>query len=77
MHRIERAERALLALIVAGVGFAAGAASFTHMHDWTMENSPEDTAAWFGWVNALISELIPIAGVLAYRIRRRASCTRS
>jgi hypothetical protein len=35
-----RLERLLLVLIVAVVGAAAEAASFAHMHDWTMTNSP-------------------------------------
>ena len=43
-------------VLVAGM---AGAASFTHVHDWTMHNSPAGTGNWFGWANAMVSELIP------------------
>ncbi|MGN9911622.1 DUF2637 domain-containing protein [Phytohabitans sp. LJ34] len=50
----------------------AGAASFTHVHDWTMHNSPAGTGDWFGWANAAISELIPLAALLTIRRRRRA-----
>lgn len=55
-------------LLVAGM---AGAASFTHVHDWTMANSPEGTGDWFGWANAVISELTPAAALLEIRRRRR------
>lgn len=65
--RSERVENAVLALIVTVVGVAAGAAAFTHMHDWTMTNSPEGTADWFGWANACISELVPVAALLSIR----------
>jgi hypothetical protein len=53
------------------VGGLAGAASFTHVHDWTMANSPTGTGDWFGWANAAISELIPLAALLTIRRRRR------
>ncbi|MEV4492724.1 DUF2637 domain-containing protein [Micromonospora coxensis] len=54
------------------VGLAAGAASFTHVHDWTMTNSPAGTPDWFGWANACISELVPVAALLDIRARRRS-----
>jgi hypothetical protein len=69
--RSDKAETAVLVLILATVGLAAGAASFTHVHDWTMHNSPEHTGSWFGWANACISELVPIAALLVMRRRRR------
>ncbi|MFG1612497.1 hypothetical protein ACGFI3_07045 [Nonomuraea wenchangensis] len=53
------------------VGLMAGAASFTHVHDWTMANSPEGTGEWFGWANAVISELTPTASGLEVRRRKR------
>ena len=55
-------------LAVAGM---AGAASFTHVHDWTMHNSPAGTGNWFGWANAMVSELIPLAAGLEARRRIR------
>ncbi|MDW5326046.1 DUF2637 domain-containing protein [Plantactinospora sp. KLBMP9567] len=67
----ERIERGALVLILLVVGLSAGAASFTHVHDWTMANSPAGTPGWFGWANAVISELVPIAALLTIRQRRR------
>ncbi len=49
----------------------AGAASFTHVQDWTMHNSPPGTGGWFGWANAVISELTPAAAGLEIRRRKR------
>src|SRR5690349_1569777 len=49
----------------------AGAASFTHVHDWTMRNVPPGTGGWFGWANAVISELTPTAAALEIRRRKR------
>jgi hypothetical protein len=70
--RAERIEGGVLVLILVTVGGLAGAASFTHVHDWTMDNSPAGTGDWFGWANAAISELIPLAALLTIRRRRRA-----
>ncbi|MFF0174786.1 hypothetical protein [Micromonospora profundi] len=66
-----RLEGLVLVLILITVGGSAGAASFTHVHDWTMANSPANTPGWFGWANAVISELVPIAALLTIRRRRR------
>ncbi len=66
-----RLEGGVLVLIVIFVGLAAGAASFTHVHDWTMANSPDGTNDWFGWANAVISELVPVACLLIIRRRKR------
>ncbi|MET8306063.1 hypothetical protein [Micromonospora sp. NPDC005173] len=66
-----RLEGLVLVLILIIVGGSAGAASFTHVHDWTMANSPTNTPGWFGWANAVISELVPIAALLTIRRRRR------
>jgi hypothetical protein len=68
----ERFEIAVLVLILLAVGLAAGAGSFTHVHDWTMHNSPPATGDWFGWANAVISELVPVASLLVMRRRKRA-----
>jgi hypothetical protein len=70
--RSERIESGLLVLILAVVAGAAGWASFTHVHDWTMRHVPPGTPSAFGWVNAVISELVPIAALLTIRRRRRA-----
>ncbi|MEV0327449.1 DUF2637 domain-containing protein [Micromonospora echinospora] len=67
----DRVEGVVLVLIVLVVGGLAGAASFTHVHDWTMANSPAGTGDWFGWANAAISELLPLAALLTIRRRRR------
>ncbi|MGW0504134.1 hypothetical protein [Micromonospora sp. NPDC003241] len=72
MTRAERFEGALLVLILLVVGAAAGWASFSHVHAWTMANSPAGTPDAFGWVNACVSELVPIASLLEIRRRRRA-----
>jgi hypothetical protein len=70
--RTERLEDLVLAGIVVFVGLAAGSASFTHVHDWTMKHSPDGTPGWFGWSNAIISELVPVAALLTIRRRKRA-----
>lgn len=69
--RTERVEGWLLIAVLLVVGGFAGAASFTHVKDWTMANSPEGMGEWFGWANAVISELIPMAALLTIRQRRR------
>lgn len=71
--RTERIEGLLLVAILLTVGGFAGAASFTHVKEWTMANSPAGTGEWFGWANAVISELIPTAALLTIRRRRRAA----
>jgi hypothetical protein len=71
MTRTERLEGLVLVTILILVGLAAGAASFTHVHDWTMDNTPAGTPGWFGWANAVISELVPIAALLTIRRRKR------
>ncbi|GIH11775.1 hypothetical protein Rhe02_98420 [Rhizocola hellebori] len=68
----QRFEDVVLVLILLAVGVAAGAGSFTHVHDWTMANSPAGKADWFGWANAVISELVPVAALLVIRRRKRA-----
>ena len=70
-NRAERVESGVQLVILLLVGLMAGAASFTHVHDWTMANSPEGTGEWFGWANAVISELTPTASGLEVRRRKR------
>jgi hypothetical protein len=71
MTTAERRENAVQIVILVVVGLMAGAASFTHVHDWTMDNSPAGTGDWFGWTNALVSELTPTAAGIEVRRRRR------
>ncbi|WP_308016563.1 hypothetical protein [Jidongwangia harbinensis] len=61
----------VLVCIVLFVGLMAGAASFHHVKDWTLHNSPTGTDEWFGWANAVISELIPTASIIEIGRRRR------
>ncbi|MFG2069005.1 DUF2637 domain-containing protein [Micromonospora tulbaghiae] len=69
--RTDRAEGLVLVVILLLVAGFAGAASFTHVKDWTLDNSPTGTGEWFGWANAVISELVPVAALLTIRRRRR------
>ncbi|GAA0473651.1 hypothetical protein Ade02nite_73970 [Paractinoplanes deccanensis] len=69
----ERAESLALVAILATVAVAAGWASFTHVHDWTMRHAPAGTPDAFGWVNAVISELVPVAALLTIKRRRRTN----
>jgi hypothetical protein len=48
-----KTERRLQVLILILIAAMAGAASFTHVHDWTMHNAPPGTGSWFGWANAI------------------------
>jgi Protein of unknown function (DUF2637) len=66
-----RTEDAVQIVILLIVGGMAGAASFTHVHDWTMHNAPAGTGSWFGWANAIISELTPTAAGIEIRRRKR------
>ncbi|MEV0939384.1 hypothetical protein AB0I90_03255 [Micromonospora wenchangensis] len=70
-----RVEGVVLVLILIAVAGFAGAASFTHVKDWTLANSPTGTGQWFGWANAVISELVPIACLLTIRRRRRTGAS--
>ena len=69
--RTERAESIVQVLILLFVAGMAGAASFTHVHDWTMRNAPHGTGSWFGWANAVITELVPAAAGIEVRRRKR------
>jgi len=75
--RSDRIEGAIQILILLVIGGMAGAASFTHVHDWTMANAPAGTGGWFGWANAVISELTPTAAGLEIRRRKRQTTHRS
>ncbi|WFE37446.1 hypothetical protein [Micromonospora sp. WMMD998] len=66
--RLEALALVLILLIVAGT---AGWASFSHVHDWTMRHVPDGTPDAFGWANAVLSDLVPVACLLDIRRRRR------
>ncbi|GIF44417.1 hypothetical protein [Actinoplanes xinjiangensis] len=68
----DRVEGLTLTAILTTVALAAGWASFSHVHDWTMRHAPTGTPDAFGWVNAVISELVPVAALLTIKRRRRA-----
>ncbi|MEU8265291.1 DUF2637 domain-containing protein [Micromonospora sp. NPDC048999] len=70
--RTDRIEGLVLVVILLLVAGFAGAASFTHVKEWTLDNSPTGTGQWFGWANAVISELVPVAALLTIRRRRRS-----
>jgi hypothetical protein len=72
---VDAAQNGILIVIVLLVGFMAGAASFNHVHDWTLDHSPADTPDWFGWANAVITELIPTASLIEIGRRRRKNHT--
>src|SRR5215813_12895557 len=67
----ERLEGVVQVVILLAVGAMGAAASFTHVHDWTMANSPAGTGDWFGWANACVSDLVPLGVGLEVRRRRR------
>jgi hypothetical protein len=69
--KAERAEGLVQVLILITVASMAGAASFTHVHDWTMSNVPAGTGSWLGWANAVITELVPTAAGIEIRRRKR------
>ncbi|MFG1716962.1 hypothetical protein [Micromonospora sp. NPDC049203] len=66
--RLEAVALVLILLVVAGT---AGWASFSHVHDWTMRHVPDGTPDAFGWANAVLSDLVPVACLLDIRRRRR------
>lgn len=69
--KAERTEGLVQVLILIAVAGMAGAASFTHVHDWTMRNAPPGTSSWLGWANAIITELVPAAAGIETRRRKR------
>ncbi|MFI7304418.1 hypothetical protein ACIBM8_14520 [Micromonospora aurantiaca] len=67
----DRLEAVALVLILLIVAATAGWASFSHVHDWTMRHVPDGTPDAFGWANAVLSDLVPVACLLDIRRRRR------
>ena len=70
-NRADKVEDTIKLVILAAIMLAALAASFTHMKEWTMTWLPANTPQWFGWANAIISELVPLAATLSLRKRLR------
>ena len=66
---MKRFEDVVQTSIMLFMGVAAGAVSFTHVHDATVDAGQ---ASWVGWVNAVTIELMAIALGLEIRRRRRA-----
>ncbi|MFI7438310.1 hypothetical protein [Micromonospora haikouensis] len=69
--RADKVEEVVKLVILMAIMVAALAAAFTHMKDWTMEWMPHGTPQWFGWANAVISELVPLVATLSLRKRLR------
>jgi hypothetical protein len=69
--KAERFEGYVQVLILIAVAGMAGAGSFTHVHNWTMSSVPARTPSWFGWANAVITELVPAAAGIEIRRRKR------
>ncbi|MFD4208225.1 hypothetical protein ACFWRG_19790 [Micromonospora tulbaghiae] len=69
--RADKVEDTVKLVILIAIMLAALAASFTHMKDWTMHWMPDGTPEWFGWANAVISELLPLVATLSLRKRLR------
>ena len=65
-------ERAVLHTVLVGVGGAAMAVAWVHVKAWTMHHVAAGTGDWVGWVNAAVSELVPVAAGLVIRRRRGA-----
>jgi predicted DNA-binding protein (UPF0251 family) len=64
MERITKSLSWIVMAAMAIVYVVAQAAAFTHMHAWSMEHLPDGTSTWFGWANAVISEIIPTVGMI-------------
>ncbi|SCL45514.1 hypothetical protein GA0070608_0006 [Micromonospora peucetia] len=69
--RADKVEDTVKLVVLIAIMLAALAASFTHMKDWTLHWMPEHTPEWFGWANAVISELVPLVATLSLRKRLR------
>lgn len=67
--RIARLEGIVHIVILLFMGCMAGAASFVHIHDVTVEHGQP---SWIGWTNAVVIELMSIVAGLEIRRRRRA-----
>jgi hypothetical protein len=62
-------ESVLQVVIMLAIGTAAGAGSFTHVHDVAAAHGQ---AGWLAWADAVVLELMSIASGLELRRRKRA-----
>jgi hypothetical protein len=69
VDKLDKVEDRVKLIILTAIMAASLAASFSHMHDWTMRWMPAGTDDWFGWANATISELVPLVATLSLRKR--------
>jgi len=63
-----RAEGVVQIVIMLAIGCAAGAASFTHVHDVAAAHGQD---SWLAWADAVVLELMSIASGLELRRRKR------
>jgi hypothetical protein len=68
--RGNRAEGIVQVLIMLAIGAAAGAASFTHVHNVAATHGQP---GWLAWADAIVLELMSIASGLELRRRRRVA----
>jgi hypothetical protein len=61
-------EGVIQVVIMLAIGAAAGAASFTHVHDVAAEHGQ---AGWLAWADAVVLELMSVASGLEIRRRKR------
>lgn len=67
-NRAARAEAFVQVVIMLAIGGAAGAASFTHVHDLAAAHRQ---GGWLAWADAVVLELMSVAAGLEIRRRRR------
>jgi hypothetical protein len=68
VDRATRVEGVVQVVIMLAIGGAAGAASFTHVHAVAAAHGQ---AGWLAWADAIVLELMSIAGGLELRRRKR------
>lgn len=66
--RAARVEGVVQIVIMLAIGAAAGAASFTHVHNVAVAHGQE---GWLAWADAIVLELMSIASGLELRRRKR------
>lgn len=64
----EQAEGIIQTIIMLAIGGAAGAASFTHVHDLAASHGQP---GWLAWADAIVLELTSVASGLELRRRKR------
>ena len=66
--RAARVEGVVQVVIMLAIGAAAAAASFTHVHDVAQAHGQP---GWLAWADAVVLELMSVAGGLELRRRKR------